>query len=417
MRKRTNPAEAPSPTSSPAPHPLVVKRRARRVAATIVAMFLALAGPLGLTAAKFWQSTGDGQTFVDRERVGVRYLSSLTTLLATLTDAEVPAVELGGPPPAAVVNALTAVGADDQAVGAVLGTTQRWTDLRRQVTALTKGNLSGQAAYTAYSQVVAQTVLLVGQAADASDLILDPDSDSYHLVDALVLRVPQLEADSATAVALTFLGTQQHGPSSSSSAAQVFVALDRISANATAVDNGLQRAFTSTASATLGPNLLGPVDHFRAALSAFAPPTDLISLPVALPASANIGAARDQAQSATVRMTGVGLTELGLLLERRHAALAGDRLQAEMGAAIGAGLLVLLGWTLVPNRRIRPEIDDLGDESLPPPDPGSRVEEEIMTLIDARDLLDSGELRRVGRAVAPARRTRINGSDGGQDDL
>ena len=111
-----------------------------------VGTILLLLVPLGLSLTTLWQSTGSDLTFDARERDGVRYLRPLVRLLSTTLDAQNAAVAGTAVDADAVRAALKDVDGVDDRVGATLGTTVRWTDLKARLDTLTAGNARGRAA-------------------------------------------------------------------------------------------------------------------------------------------------------------------------------------------------------------------------------------------------------------------------------
>ena len=67
---------------------------------------------------------------------------------------------------------------------------QRLADLTSQVeSAFAKGE-TGRAAYDTYSGLVSLAVEMIRRIGDTSHLIHDPDLDSYYLMDAAIVRLP-----------------------------------------------------------------------------------------------------------------------------------------------------------------------------------------------------------------------------------
>ena len=135
--------------------------------------------------------------FSAKERVGVRYVQPVTALLAKLVDARhdaVAAAVAGTPPqPPDIQRELSAVAAVDRDLGAELQTTKLWNELRPDLDALTSQPQSdAQAAFDAYSEATAGAQALIVQAGDKSNLILDPDLDSFYVMDAIITKLPQI---------------------------------------------------------------------------------------------------------------------------------------------------------------------------------------------------------------------------------
>src|SRR6266545_2830 len=300
-------------------------RRSLRIAAAF-AVVAAVLLPLAFVFAQFWTSTGDNLRFVNDERRGVAYLQPLVRLLGTLTDAQSAATR-GKPIDVAQLRAaVAAVDAVDQAQDDRLRTRQRWSQLRAQIEAATaRGTFTGEDAYATYSETNDLVLSLLAKIGDTSNLILDPQLDSYYLMDTALLRLPQVLVDAGRLADLSALP----GPSKSAAGAvQLAVARDRVATTADAVDVGLRKSFNATSSKTLGPNLLGQLDAFRSAAKDLAPSSSL------LPQSGTgldpqvLASARVQLGQATVQMAGTTLAELDALLSARTGRLDSKRVAA-----------------------------------------------------------------------------------------
>src|SRR5262245_32988271 len=136
---------------------------------------LVFAIPLGLMMYLWLEEIGDRLAFAHKERIGLEYVGALRRLLESLALA-------GTIDAPAISQAVGQVDTLDARLGTELQVTGAWQELRRQVT----DPSTGQAAR------VVDTVQLIAYVGDMSNLILDPDLDSYYLMDATVTVLPQL---------------------------------------------------------------------------------------------------------------------------------------------------------------------------------------------------------------------------------
>jgi signal transduction histidine kinase/ActR/RegA family two-component response regulator len=130
--------------------------------------------------------------FARQELAGLQYIVALRQLLEPLQQAQalrVLAGEDGSADSAAlalerdrIAEGAEAVDRADGRLGRRLGTTASWSALRGRVT-------DGGAAPEPF---VGETLRLIAQVGDGSNLILDPELDSYYLMDAVVVRLPAL---------------------------------------------------------------------------------------------------------------------------------------------------------------------------------------------------------------------------------
>jgi methyl-accepting chemotaxis protein len=93
----------------------------------------------------------------------------------------------------AIDTALAALVATDQRLGAGLNTQDAVAEVQRQWRALEAADAAAaNQSLDAHNTLIAALLGLVGRVADASELTLDPQLDSYYLGDALVNRLPPL---------------------------------------------------------------------------------------------------------------------------------------------------------------------------------------------------------------------------------
>jgi signal transduction histidine kinase/DNA-binding NarL/FixJ family response regulator len=135
---------------------------------------LLFAVPLGLTLALWLTELQQRIAFAEKERVGLEYVGAAQRLLEPLV--------LGREAECAA--AAREVDAIDGRLGRTLETSELWESVRERV-------LDVGAPLASSSQAVLD---LLAQAGDTSNLILDPDLDSYYLMDAVVTRLPGLAA-------------------------------------------------------------------------------------------------------------------------------------------------------------------------------------------------------------------------------
>ena len=153
--------------------------------------------PILLLATSLWISASVAIDFSAKERLGVQYARALMPLLdaaqnqrraATANAADLPAAQQK------VAQALEAVAAQQQQLGADLATGTEWAQVQRL-----HGELASQpvradanATFGAHTAFVDAALALLNQVADGSNLTLDPDVDTYYLMDAALFKTPQL---------------------------------------------------------------------------------------------------------------------------------------------------------------------------------------------------------------------------------
>src|SRR4051794_6576794 len=148
--------------------------RAAVAAACVIAIAASFVAVLRQSSA----ATAVDANVVLAERQGVVYLHPLTTLIGELVEAQSAAVRAEKVDVDKVRQALDKVGRADGGVGSALGIRQRFTDLLDKVDSVLKSNLTGRAAYQAYSDVMLMLTELARRVGDSSNLVHDPDLDS-----------------------------------------------------------------------------------------------------------------------------------------------------------------------------------------------------------------------------------------------
>ncbi len=374
-------------------------RRAARIvaASTVGTVVLAL---LALMLGQYWTGTASDRGFVDAERHGVVFLRPLTRLLDELTLAQSAAVRGGAVDDATVRAAAADTDAADRTVGGDLQAHQRWADLRTRVTGLLGDPGTGPVAYQRFSEVIAVAADLLARVTDVSKLILDPELDSYYLMDIAALRLPAAMVSAGRVADLVSLGGGGAVPLAAQPATAVAIARYQVALAASQISSSFKKSADATGRSTLGSDLTVQQDAFQAAVDQLAPPVVVSQLSQPADLAALAGAAR-AVQSTALALATATLDRLDSLLAARQDRITRGQ-QVILGGSAGtvAGVLLLL-WLFLPVRR-----DGTGDDE-PPAEPAQP--EPVGQLIDARTLLGAEELVHVGRAVRP----RVAG---GEDD-
>jgi methyl-accepting chemotaxis protein len=195
--------------------------------------------------------------FSSKERVGVRYVQPVATLLGKLVAARHDAVAAAAArrPAAApdIQREVSALAAVDRELGAELHTTGLWHDLQQKIDGLTsRPPRSAQTAFDAYSEATAGAQALIIQAGDKSNLILDPDLDSFYVMDAIITKLPAISdtlgrAGDRLSIQGGRVGVDQ----------RIELAVDNgiVESAATAATAGLNTAFKTTKDTALSPQL------------------------------------------------------------------------------------------------------------------------------------------------------------------
>jgi methyl-accepting chemotaxis protein len=159
--------------------------------------------PTAIALHSYWSQQSGQIAFSAKERVGVQALGPANELLVRVVATRSLAVAAAAGDadaqrdlPGAVERTHAALSALERAhreTAAELGTDKAWTQARAAVEkALGSQESAPGEAFAAYEPAAAAVTAYVTQVANGSNLILDPDLDSFYLMDALVTKLPAL---------------------------------------------------------------------------------------------------------------------------------------------------------------------------------------------------------------------------------
>ncbi|HXU90433.1 MAG TPA: ATP-binding protein [Methylomirabilota bacterium] len=211
--------------------PAVILMQRLRTVHKFLLLSLLVAIPLGLLTA-LWLAELDRRLADARQELrGVEYLTALRAVLEPLAEADARATITGGRNDRELGERIRAaaaqVDAADRRIGRTLGTTDMWSALRPRVVheAISPGML------------IAETSALLNHVGDTSRLMLDPQLESYYLINAVVRRLPALARH------LNALGIHLARPADR---ADALVALRLVEMEKAALDRGHAVAFRAT---------------------------------------------------------------------------------------------------------------------------------------------------------------------------
>jgi hypothetical protein len=370
-----------------------IRRTVRLVLLTICA--LAIVALVGTIVRQSAQTNSTAAALVDTESDGATSLHPMLALLGALVEAQSAAVgdaSMVGPT-TDVNNALNQISGLDPSYGRRLETDSTVTDLTGKVQALLAQHLTGRAAYDGYSGLVTLSADLMRRTADTSHLIHDPEADAYFVMSAAVVQLPDALINAGRAADLVAMGggkalTGGDGVSAAVARYNVANAADQVSV-------GLHQSVDNTASAGLGSDIAGRLDAFMAAAAAFAPPTMLQQLLLAMTNPATFTTDADNVHRSALSLAHFLISELQQLLAARAGGLAAQwRTTATLaGAAVLVALLMV--WLLAAR-------NPRGSHARPglAAEPSERADDvRINRLTDAQRLLDQDWLARVGQSA------------------
>ena len=160
--------------------------------------------PIVLLVYFFISEVNGGIRFAEKERHGVAYLKPLKVVLANMQQHRgMAAALLNGDATFAskledkqkqLKEMIAAVDAIDRVHGESLGTSVQWKSIEDEWEGL-RGRVAGLTPKDSFEQhtaLIGRVIALMTTVADGSNLTLDPDLDSYYLMDAIVVRLPAM---------------------------------------------------------------------------------------------------------------------------------------------------------------------------------------------------------------------------------
>jgi len=145
-----------------------------------------------------WQYFGDKAAsieFSSRERIGVRYAQALLPAMAELQAQRAQALaQTAGQAGAGTSQqaALATLDEAQKALGAELGTASAFQAFAAARGQLASGSAGFDTALGSYASALDKLITLLAASTDGSNLTLDPDIDTYYLMDASMFRLPML---------------------------------------------------------------------------------------------------------------------------------------------------------------------------------------------------------------------------------
>jgi methyl-accepting chemotaxis protein len=183
--------------------PAIALMNRLRYAYKFVFMGLILLAPIAFVARLQYTGSTEQLEFNAKERIGLEYIAPAKDLLHALQQRRVLSVaSAGGADFARDIDSVTTAaerkaGEVDEAdgkYGAALQTTKRWTEVKEAWSKLRRANFASAAeADRAHGDVIDGVIdLILNYAGNYSNLILDPDLNSYWLMDAVVVKLPAI---------------------------------------------------------------------------------------------------------------------------------------------------------------------------------------------------------------------------------
>jgi methyl-accepting chemotaxis protein len=167
--------------------------------------------PLGIVANYFEGEINTGISFAQKERKGVAYEIPLCHLLQQAIISSTTAPGSGPANTSGVNQAISEVDAVDQKYGADLKTSGAWASLKAEWTNLKViSSQSEPANDAAYNKFLNDLLAFSTTVGNNSNLILDPQIDSYYVMDSVLTQLPQADVNLAEAAQQTATAERTH---------------------------------------------------------------------------------------------------------------------------------------------------------------------------------------------------------------
>ena len=319
---------------------------------------------LGFVATAYVDLQRDQIAFSAKERSGVAVMAPLVELAGRIAQGRHAAVTAGGG--GAVVNeavvnaaaidraaidrAIAVVDAADRRTGPGLGTAQGWAAGRRLVLAARHATGTAADRYAAYDAAMAALLGLIVRVGDESNLTLDPDLDTYYLMDTLQFRLPVVLDNAGRGVDLALLAVTQPAGAGTDALIQLGLTNGVLVATRATLGRAVATAVAKTADAEVRRRTIADfrrLDDATAALTAILTTAVKDRRPGRVPADAS-----DAVRAAAAGFAANAATSLDRLLRVRIEGFSGRayrvQLAAGLAALLGAYLFVGFYLSVVP---------------------------------------------------------------------
>lgn len=195
------------------------------------------------------------------------------------------------------------------------------------------------AVYGAFIEDVRSLISYVG---DSSNLILDPDLDSYYAMDAILLKLPAGQAALAQ-TQLLGMSMGERVKLDEEGKAELIRLAGLVKSNQSELEKGLRTAFSKNPSRQLKPNLEASLAELTQATRAYLDLLDknIISSAVIKPDAAAMDASAQKVFAASFRLWDKTTDELDRLLKTR---IQGFELQRNISLIVTGLVMLLVGY-------------------------------------------------------------------------
>ena len=319
-----------------------------------------LLAPLAFVTQQYVTEKNAQEAFSALELDGVAYVTPASELLGKVVAARSAAVA-GQPVDAGGLNAAaTRLAEVDADLGQVLETSALWDEVRTQLQQLAAGELAPVDAYAEWSAAAGKVRALIVQASDKSNLTLDPDLDTYYLMDTLITKLPTLADAAGQAADLRVAAAGGRAvPGVDSPRIELAVLLGTVRNAASAVDANLKVSIQNTADDSVEGRLGGPIGQLDQAVEAVVTEVDkAVKGQLGGDLGGDLAGARTragQASAGAVSLAGEVAPALEGLIDTRIGGFAGREriVETVVAIAVALALWLFVGFYLSVTRSVR----------------------------------------------------------------
>jgi methyl-accepting chemotaxis protein len=308
----------------------------------IAALFLI---PIGLQVYLFVDQSRKDITFADKEVTGIAYLRAAWPAMHALTTAvNDPAFR-----PSGRLGSAPALDATAKALDGEMGSEAASQDFAKTLGPLGWPNQAVAPGDKADAAITAARAL-INKIGDASNLILDPDLDSYYVMDIALLRLP--EAIDQARVLMTLAATYKaQAALNDDEKAQILIRAGQLAAAVDGAASSIDSAYKGNGDGKTKPALEAHAGQFAKAAAAYL--AAINSAAVVLRGDdrakldlVNLKRLNDAAMAAADQLWATTANELERLLQVRISGFR-TKMWTALGVSLGATLLALLfAWSL-----------------------------------------------------------------------
>src|SRR5687767_11582576 len=241
-----------------APSELLMRRLKLAQKFAVIAVVLLI--PAAFVTNSYLSLQNHNLDFAKNERAGVQAIRPMVDLLAAVGDARGGAARGDLSLVADVQEAAGRVEAQLSAMSGSFDVGQQWTALKAKISAAA-GAPAGAQAVDVWAGVSVDTVTLIADTADVSNLTLDPDLDSFYLMDAVTVKIP-------TMLDTIGLADDLDAVDATARRDEIAVANGRLAASMTGTASDVQKAVEHTTDPRLSLSSSAPLAALKASVGA-----------------------------------------------------------------------------------------------------------------------------------------------------